>query len=373
MSNHYGHIVFCGIALSVMLAGCGDNSASPETQASAQTESSVEIIPHTVVYQEDVISVEAIGTARAEKFAVIRADSGGEVTRVNFKAGDRVEKGDVLLTLESDEERLAANRAEVALKNSQQLIDRYERIDVPGAISDSQIDEAKTAVEAAQIDLELADVALSRRAVRAPFSGTVGLTDIDAGARITPETEITRLDDRSTLFVDFQAPEQVYSCITPGDTISMEPFSGQGRTYEATVLTIDSRIDQVSRSFTVRAAIDNEDDTLRPGMSFKIGFDVAGQAYPVVPEAAIIWGGDGAYVWAVEKGRATRVSVTIVDRQDGNVLVRAPIPEGNTIISEGVQKVREGTPVDLTRINPTTSAIEKQGPTGQAPNMVEGT
>ena len=108
-------------------------------------------------------------------------------------------------------------------------------------------------------------------------------------------------------------------------------------------------------------------------MSFKIGFNIAGQAYPLVPEAAIIWGGDGAYVWAVKNGRATQVSVTIVDRQDGNVLVRAPIPEGDTIISEGVQKVREGTPVDLTRINPTTSVIEKQGNTGQAPNTVEGT
>ena len=374
MSQNYAFTVLLGMSLTLLLAACGEKSAGSETAASMQTESSVEIIPHTVVYQEDIISVEAIGTARAEKFAVIRADTGGEVTRVNFKAGDTVEKGDVLLTLQSDEERLAANRAEVALKNSQQLIDRYERIDVPGAISDSQIDEAKTAVEAAQIDLKLADVALSRRTVRAPFSGTVGLTDIDAGARITPETEITRLDDRSTLFVDFQAPEQVYSRVAPGDTISMEPFSGQGRTYEATVLTIDSRIDQVSRSFTVRAAIDNEDDTLRPGMSFKIGFDIAGQAYPVVPEAAIIWGGDGAYVWAVEDSLAKRVSVTIVDRQEGSVLVRAPIPEGGTIISEGVQKVRDGTPVDLTRINPTTSAIEEtRGNSGQAPNTVEGT
>lgn len=373
MSQHYAFTVFLGMSLTLLLAACGENSTGSETPASPQTEASVEIIPHTVVYQDDIVTVEAIGTARAEKFAVIRANTGGEVTRVNFKAGDRVGKGDVLLTLESDEERLAANRAEVALKNSQQLIDRYERIDVPGAISDSQIDEAKTAVEAAQIDLELADVALARRIVRAPFSGTVGLTDIDAGARITPETEITRLDDRSTLFVDFQAPEQVYSRIAPGDIISMEPFSDQGRTYEATVVTIDSRIDQVSRSFTVRAAIDNVDDTLRPGMSFRIGFDIPGQAYPVVPEAAIIWGGDGAYVWAVENGLTTRVSVTIVDRQDGNVLVRAPIPEGSIIVSEGVQKVREGTPVDLTRINPTTSAIEKQGRMGQAPNTVEGT
>ena len=80
-------------------------------------------------------------------------------------------------------------------------------------------------------------------------------------------------------------------------------------------------------------------------MSFRIGFDLPGQSYPSVPEASIVWGGDGAFIWAVEDGRAKRVGVTIVSRDDGKVLVKADIAEGSWVIDEGVQKVREGVPV----------------------------
>jgi RND family efflux transporter MFP subunit len=150
--------------------------------------------------------------------------------------------------------------------------------------------------------------------------------------------------------VDFQAPEEVYGRIAVGNVIEMDPFSDAGNIYQARVHKIDSRISKESRSFTVRAEINNEDDRLRPGMSFKIEFQLPGQSYPVVPEAAIIWGGDGAYVWVVENNQAKRVSVTIVGRQDGQVLVRAPISEGDIVVAEGVQKVREGRNVEFSEL-----------------------
>ncbi|WP_370373311.1 hypothetical protein [Henriciella pelagia] len=82
-------------------------------------------------------------------------------------------------------------------------------------------------------------------------------------------------------------------------------------------------------------------------MSFRIGFSVPGENLPSVPEASIVWGGDGAYLWAVEDGRAQRVPVTIVGRTEGNVLVRADIQEGDWIVEEGVHKVRQGAPVQM--------------------------
>lgn len=334
--------IFLNVAL-LLLSACGSETASKNGADRGAKNEPVEIIPYTVNVRPESVEVQAVGTARAEQAAVIRADDGGEVTAVYFQAGDLVSKGDVLLALELDEESLAVDQARVAVKDAEQLIARFAGSKLPGAISDTRIDEVKIAAEAARIELSLAELALDRRQVRAPFSGIVGLTNIDAGARITAETEITRLDDRSVLYVDFQAPEQVYGRIVSGDKIDIEPFSSAGTIYSAKVHKIDSRIDEVSRSFTVRAEIDNGDDKLRPGMSFKIKLQLPGQAYPVVPEAAIIWGGDGAYVWLVEDGKAQRVSVTIVSRDKGQVLVRAPISEGSIVVAEGVQKVREGT------------------------------
>jgi RND family efflux transporter MFP subunit len=107
-------------------------------------------------------------------------------------------------------------------------------------------------------------------------------------------------------------------------------------------MEIDSRVDPQTRTFTLRAHVDNANDNLRPGMSFRIVMTLEGRRYPFVPEAALQWGGDGAYVWAVRDGKATRVSATIVQRREGKILLDASLPEGIPVVVEGVQRMREG-------------------------------
>lgn len=329
------------------LASCSQ-SESPAgwERPGARAETATRVIVETVRFEADTDRIQAVGTARAKSTAEIYPETNGEVVSVNFGADGKVERGQVLVRLEARAEELAVRRAEVAVRDAQQLLDRYARIDVPGAISDSQVDTAETALEAARIDLDLARNTLAQRTVRAPFSGYVGLPSVDPGARVTTQTMITRLDDRSLLYVDFAAPEQVFGGIAPGDTLAMEPFTLSGGTVEATVVAIDSGIDPVTRSFTVRASVDNSDDSLRPGMSFRVNFDLPGQSYPTVPETSILWGGDGSYLWSVVDDRAVQTPVDIVARKQGRVLVRGELTPASRIIIEGVQKVRPGSLLD---------------------------
>ncbi len=330
----------------ILLAACGGGESEGAPQSRAPQ--AVNIVPHEIAYETDTVRVEAVGTARARASATIQAEVAGEVTAITFTAGERVEEGEVLVRLESRAERLAVDQAEVARADAQRLIDRYNSVSTPGVIAGNELDRAEAAYDAAEIDLSIARDALNDRTIRAPFSGYVGLTDIDPGARITPDTVITRLDDREVLYVDFPVPEQTFGRITEGDIFDVEPFSNPDANYEAEVLTVDSAIDTQTRAYVVRTAIDNSEDSLRPGMSFRIGFELPGQRYPAVPEASIVWGGDGAFVWAVRDGEATRVPVTIVSRQEGYVLVRSDrLTEGSWIIEEGVQKVRQGTKVEM--------------------------
>lgn len=337
-------LAYAAFAAALALAACGRGQAVPERP---QSERAVKIVPHQVSHATETTRIEAVGTARARSSATIYPETAGEVVAVNFEAGDLVGKGDVLLQMEARAERLAVEEAEVALRDAQRTIDRYNRASTPGVIAGNEMDRAQAAYDTAKVQLDIARDDLARRTVRAPFSGHVGLTDIDPGARITTTTEITRLDARDTLFVDFPVPEQTFGRIKPGDVFEVEPFSDASQTYQAEVMTVDSAIDAVTRAYTVRAAIGNSEDRLRPGMSFRIGFDLPGQRYPSVPEASIMWGGDGAFLWAVENGRASRIPVTIVTRNEGMVLVKADIPEGSWIVEEGVQKVRQGTPVEM--------------------------
>ena len=331
---------FWVLAASWLLIACngdGGNGSPPASNADA-----VRIVAHQVVHQPEVTRIEALGTARARASAVLFPETGGEVEEVLFKAGDFVEQGEPLIRLEAREERLAADLARVAVQEAEQLLARYRRIENTGAVSDSQIDEAQTALDAAKIELQQAEVALEERTVNAPFSGFVGLTDIDPGARISNTTEITRIDDRRVLYVDFAAPEQVFGRLTTGDIVNISPFADPDNTYEAKVIAVDSRINPTRRTFTIRTELGNRDDSLRPGMSFSVGFELAGRSYPVVPEAAIVWGSDGSYVWGVRDDAAQRIPVTIISREEGRVLVKGDIPEGSLVVAEGVQKVRDG-------------------------------
>jgi RND family efflux transporter MFP subunit len=334
----------CGLAAAAALlagaAGCSEGDAN-----SAQSEPQRETAP-VVVEQVRLAPqrtrLEAVGTSRAERSATIYPAAAGEVTAVHFKPGQFVSQGDVLVDLDARNERVAVELAKVALEDAERLYDRYSRADGSGAVVPTTLDTARAAMQKAQLELERARIALDDRTVEAPFSGYVGVTDVDAGDRIGPDTVITTLDARKTLLVTFQAPELMIDQLELGQKIEISTWNRDTLRAAGEIVAIDSRIDPANRSFIVRAKVDNGDDRLRPGMSFRVALDVIGTTWPVVPEVALQWGSDGAYVWAIEDSRATRVPAAIVQRNDGNVLVDADLSPGTRIVVEGVHRMRDG-------------------------------
>ncbi|MCQ8184643.1 efflux RND transporter periplasmic adaptor subunit [Parvularcula maris] len=334
------------LALTVLLLAACSDGADEEGRFGGPQAST--IVPFEVAYLEDARTVQAVGTARARAQATVRAETAGVVEEVLFEAGQFVEAGAPLIALEAEDERLAVRLADVTVREAEQLLARYRRIEDTGAVSDSAIDEARTQLEAAKINLEQAQLRLAERTVRAPFDGYVGLSDVDPGNRVGPDTVLTAIDDRRLLYVDFNAPEEVFGQLGSGDRITVRPFTAEGP-LKAEIVLLDSRVDNASRAFRVRAALPNEDDRLRPGMSFDVTFNIPGRQYPAVPEAAIVWGANGSFIWAVEDDKASRVPVQIVSRREGQVLIDAPLDRGSVIVAEGVQKVREGSTVSFAK------------------------
>ena len=331
------------------LAACSEGEVDREREPVAVVAQEVRFLPERS-------SIEAIGTARAATSAELYPETAGRVTRVRFGAGDYVRKGEPLIELDSRAERLDVEAARVSVREADQLLSRYRRIEDTGAISESQIEEGETALTAARVALQQAQTALDDRTVRAPFSGHVGLTEIDVGDRVNDTTPITQIDQRSTLYVDFPAPEEAFAGLDPGNVVDVTPFSEPGRTIGARVVATDSRITRDSRDFIVRTAIPNSDDSFRPGMSFRVRITSSGAARPAVPEEAIVWGGEGSYLFLVRDGQAVRAPVTITSRREGLVFVDAGIERTDRVIVEGVQKVRDGQDI---RIVSATSVSEQ--------------
>jgi len=337
------------LSLAVLLLAAGACSKAPPSGApgGAVGGREIPVIAEALQFERERVRIEAVGTSRARLSAELFAPTAGEVVAVNFEPGQAVSKGDVLVQLDADKEQLAVRLAELQLEDAERLYDRYQRSADSGAVLPTTLDEARTAMETRRVELERARIALADRSIEAVFAGYVGNTDLDPGDRIDTNTLVTTLDDRSSLFVSFDVPEAFFGELAVGDEVHLKTWNDTGQDAAGVIVDIGSRVDPNDRTFVVRARVDNENDRLRPGMSFRVTVDVEGELYAVISETALQWGADGAYVYTIVDGTAARVPVQIVQRREGLVLVDSDLADGAVIVVEGTQSIRDGAPVNL--------------------------
>jgi RND family efflux transporter MFP subunit len=218
-----------------------------------------------------------------------------------------------------------------------------------GAVSRSQLDQVRTDFLAARIALAQAELALAKRVVVAPFTGVVGIPEVEFGQRVTPETPIASYDDRANLLIDFEVPEVFARGVKVGTPLRVTTWAGREQPLIGHVETIGSRIDPASRSLRVRALVSNSGDQFRPGMSFSVELALAGSEFPAVPSVAVQWNREGAYVWRIRAGKAEVVRVRVLKRSDGRMLLDGPLSSGDLVVVEGVQRLRPGREVQVRR------------------------
>lgn len=320
-------------------SGVGEVAKAPATAAP--------VVVAPVRLQGDGAVIEAVGTGIARQAVELHPEAAGRIVELAFEAGDRVEPGALLLRLDDEEERLALDLARVNVADAEQRLARYEQAAPSGAVSQSEVDVARTALQAARIERQRAELALERRSLVAPFGGVIGISEVDVGDRVDETTPVATLDDRSALLVAFEVPEAFAGSLAEGDTVGATTWARPGERFEGTVVEVASRLDPATRTLTVRASLPNDDDLLRPGMAFAIGLQLAGGRFPTVPSIAVQWDSEGAHVWLIADGTAERMPVKIVKRGDGVVLIDAALDENDAVVVEGMQRLRPGTAVEV--------------------------
>jgi RND family efflux transporter MFP subunit len=330
---------------AAFLGGCSDSNDGAQSQA-RPTARAVPVVAEPLMFERASTTVEAIGTSRAVLSAELHPAAAGEVVAVNFEPGQFVSKGDVLVELDSREEKLAVELARIKLEDARRLHNRYLRSADSGAVLPTAVDAARTAMEAANVELQQAKISLADRSIRAVFDGHVGVSEVDPGDRVSPDTMITTLDNRSSLLVSFEIPEAYLGEFRTGETIRLETWSASMPAVDGEIVDIGSRIDPRNRTFVARARVDNNDDLLRPGMSFRVSVNLEGERYAVVPETAVLWGAEGAYIWSVVDATPTRTPVQVIQRREGRILIDGNLDGVDTIVVEGTQRMRNGVTVD---------------------------
>ena len=319
-----------------------------EKKKRKRTSKQVPVIVSKVTLTNDDQIIKAIGDGRAKRFVTLFSEAAGVVVHVPVKAGDRVQKGDIILQLDDRKARLAVQVAETKLVEARRKMERAIQLYKQKVASQATVDDEKTLFQRAEFELQQAKEALGDRAVSAPFSGFLGILKVEPGDRIETNTAIVTLDNRSVIRVEFDVSEKYHSQLDVEQKVIAKTPTVQNRSFDGVIKEIDSRIDTTSRMVKVRADIPNKEDVLRPGMSFAVELIIPGQNHPTVPELALQWGKGQSYVWRIKDGKAERVVVDLIKRTKSLILLEGDLKEGDLVVTEGVQRLRPGKAVKFT-------------------------
>ncbi len=328
-------------------AGLGLATEAQPQQQQRRSGDAVPVLVALVGTANDDLLFEAVGTGRAKRSVILRLKAEGRVVEFALVSGARFARGDLLLTLEDKDQRLALQLAETRLAEAERIRSRYARLRTTGAAAIAKLDETETAAAVAALEVEKAKEALADRVLRAPFGGVAGLPNVEAGDWVDNNNEIATFDDRSVLLVEFDLPEQLLGRIEPGLLVTATTPAFGDREFQGAVTDIDTRVDPASRAARIRVAIPNNDDLLRPGASFGVKVPLPGPEFPAVPELAVQFSKGALHVWRVNGEFAEKIEVRLVRRRSSIVLVDGPLSAGDLVVVEGTQRLAPGKAISI--------------------------
>ncbi len=348
-------ILACAGLFALLLSGC-DRSAPGAAPQRQQSRDGIAVTTTVVTSRPLGTQIEAVGTARANESVDVTSKTSNIVTAIRFEEGDLVKRGAVLVELDSAEARAALAEAEAALADSESQYKRSRELYAQQALSVSQLDQIEATLKANRARVNAADARLADTVIRAGFDGRTGFRRVSVGGLVSPGTVITTLDDTSTIKLDFTVPETNFYLVKEGLPVTARSAGLPNRVFEGRVTNIDSRIDPVTRSMTVRAEIPNQDRILRPGMFMTVMLQGAVVPTLLVPEASIVPEQGRMYVFVLDGNVAKRREVDIGRRRPGEVEIVSGLKEGERIVVDGTQNVRDGSVVTETPAQAQTPA-----------------
>jgi membrane fusion protein (multidrug efflux system) len=283
--------------------------------------------------------INALGTLRAWESVLITSSVSETVASLHFEDGARVTQGQLLVTLQQDEEQASLREQQEFLREQEREVARLENLARSNQVAQTELDQRRTLVAIARNRIEQEKARIEDRNITAPFAGVLGLRQLSPGALVAPGEAITTLDDISRMRLDFTVPARFLRFLQPGQRIEattaayLEAFTG-------TLSAMDSRVDPVNRSITARATFENADGQLKPGLLMQVVVLGDTRQTLLIPEESLTSRASDHYVWRIEGNQAKRIEVEIGDRRPGWVEVLAGLEVGDRVVRDGVVRMR---------------------------------
>jgi len=314
----------------------------------AMAQQAAGVIVEEAMIQPFPLSAEALGNARANEAVEIRPEIDAAIVEILFEEGQTVERGSVLARLESSEPLADLAAARAALIDSESQYRRSLELYKTRVVSESQLEQLEAKRDADQAAVNAAQARLDHTVIRAPFRGQLGLRRVSVGSVVGPGTVITTLDDTSSIKLDFDVPEVFLARLQRGLTVSAHSAAWPDLVFSGEVIAIDTRVDPVSRTVTVRALLPNPEARLRPGMFLTVTVLKEDVEALMIPEQAIVPERSNQFVFVVGADNVVeRRLVKSGRRRPGEIEILEGLAAGERVITEGTQKVRPGQQVEI--------------------------
>ncbi|ALA26387.1 efflux transporter periplasmic adaptor subunit [Piscirickettsia salmonis] len=303
--------------------------------------------------------LQSVGSLVAVNGVNVTSQVSGQVERILFQSGDFVEKGRPLVQLDDRTEQANLLQYKAKLKLDQLTYDRDRSLLKKNAISRQDVDTALTSLEQTKAQMLATEVSISQKLIRAPFSGKIGIRNVNLGQYISPGTNIVSLQSINPLHVNFSLPQEDMNKIKLGQKISAHVDTFAGREFTGTITAMNSEVDSNTRTIEIQASLPNPKHELYPGMFTTV------QVYlPVLPKVltlphtAVTYTLYGNSVYLIQlngkknqqgepTGTVTRISIQTGDQRSNTVVINKGLKAGDLIVDGGQLKLENGAAIAL--------------------------
>jgi membrane fusion protein (multidrug efflux system) len=344
-----GALIFAGL-----VSGC---SSEPESNNQAAKPATIKAagpakprglpVRAEVVQVGDVVDeVTAVGSLLADESVIIRPEMDGRIVALHFDEGQAVSKGQKLVTIDASEFQAQLAAANADLRTEKQRHKRAKELFEQKFITKEALEIQSGTVDRHVARVQEMQVRVDKAVIHAPFDGIVGLREISPGAYVKAGDDIVRLENLSSIKVDFRIPEVYLAEVGRDQAVVLGVDAYPGEIFLGRVYAVEPVVEQETRTTLMRARISNEGHRLKPGMFVRVALTLSTRENAItVPEQALWPQGKDNFVFRVVDGKVALTKVVLGKRGPGRVEINQGLSAGDMVVTEGQIKLRDGAPV----------------------------
>jgi membrane fusion protein (multidrug efflux system) len=365
-------VVSALVGIVVVLGGIKALQIRALIQAGAAFSVPAETVSAAEVREETWEStLAAVGSVTAVQGVELRAELAGTVREISFDSGAVAAKGQILVRLDTSSEEAQLRAAEAEAELARLNLARARDLRAQGIVSQADFDTADAASRRTVGEVDMVRATIAKKTIRAPFAGRLGIRSVNLGQYVHEGDAVVSLQSLDPVYVDFNVPEQQLAQVQRAMEVRVDTDATPGRVFSGKVTALNPEVDASTRNLKIQATVANATGELRPGMFARVKLVLPrSSSFLVVPSTAVLHAPYGDSVFVVSEVRdektgktskqVTMTTVRLGDTRGDFIAVTDGLKAGQIVVTSGVFKLRNGTPVAVdNKLAPDAQAVPR--------------